>query len=495
MTAAKSRLAAVPTLLLGLLIILTSQGCKAQNSDPDVLSIQYFYMNVCASCDPEGDFLDHFEQYTGISRQTPNLSIETYNVYHSQGSNVFDRRMDALGVAESQRTLPMLLIGDTIVHAGQIDEALADVDFAARLPDMAATVPVNASVAIYFSMPGCRDCEKAEQDILSKLPKTVKIKGIDSPVHVIKILASDEEGLALFREYCSSYLVAEDRQRTPLVFVGCEELQGLDEIALLSQKIEAGDGLETALLRADAGTQKDPLARYGWAGVLLTGLLNGFNPCAISMTLMLLSLLAAKRDWLLPAGLAFALGKFVGFLLLGTLLYSVLDTMRLAEVQLAFKIIMAVFAAMLIVLNLNDYFAEVNENYRRVRLQLPVGLRRWNHALIKKTAALSSPAVLIPGGALLGLIVAGGEFLCTGQIYVAVILMAVQSSSGLTAQALGYLVLYSLAFVLPLVALVILVSKGRQLFSLSELFRKHTPLVKLISALVFTAVLVFAILY
>lgn len=477
---------AAPALVCIVALTLLLQGCAAKAPESKPLLVQYYYENVCDACDVESEFLDSFEEYTGISRNTPNIIIETYNVFDEPNKKVFNRTMNELGVDKSNRGLPLLQIGNKIIPSNEIQKTLKGNELASTLPDAGSTQAVNASVAVYFSVPGCLDCENAEADTIRKLPPSVQTGGTDSPVYIKSVSVDDDAGIALFRTYCQIYHVPQDRQRTPLVFIGGSFLQGTEAIRKLPELLKQGDGLKTRLLQAGETQVAQSLTGYGWAGVFLTGLLNGLNPCAISMLLMLLSLMAVKKEWILPAGLAFAAGKFLGFLVLGTILYSSIGALHYTAVNVIIKTVLAVFAAIMIAMNVNDFHAAKNSDYSKIRLQLPVSLRKWNHGLIKRVSAIDSPVALVSAGAFLGLLIAVGEFLCTGQIYIAVILQVANSNDLLAGQAFGYLAVYSLAFVLPICALVLIVGKGRQVFAASEFFRKNMMWVKLTNALVFT---------
>ncbi len=203
------------------------------------------------------------------------------------------------------------------------------------------------------------------------------------------------------------------------------------------------------------------------------------------MVLMLLSLLMVNKKLILPVGLAFVAGKFIGFLLLGTLLYGVIDLLPLDRVALVAKIILLVFSAIMIILNLNDLIASKNEKYDKIKLQLPKSLRKKNHAWIKKIEQVKRPALIIAVGVLLGLVLSAGEFLCTGQIYLAVIVQVANTGAALSGTAFWYLVVYCIAFILPLIVMVALVAAGRKVFDLSDAFRRNMVWVKLFNMLIF----------
>ncbi len=86
---------------------------------------------------------------------------------------------------------------------------------------------------------------------------------------------------------------------------------------------------------------------------------------------------------------------------------------------------------------------------------------------------------------MLGAVVAWMELGCTGQIYLPVI--AATARHGKTADALGYLLVYNLAFILPLLIVLVLVVRGMGTLRLTSWFRKRMPLLKLVSSGLFAA--------
>ena len=89
-----------------------------------------------------------------------------------------------------------------------------------------------------------------------------------------------------------------------------------------------------------------------------------------------------------------------------------------------------------------------------------------------------------------------GEFLCTGQIYLATIVTVLQSEplSGLRSKALLFFVLYDIGFILPLLLLLFAMAKGKDSMELSEAVRSRMPLIKIISAAILAAIGIVVIL-
>ena len=133
---------------------------------------------------------------------------------------------------------------------------------------------------------------------------------------------------------------------------------------------------------------------------------------------------------------------------------------------------------MLIALNLWDAWQAHGERYggsaTSCRAACAPGCNRAIRALTSRPRAA-------PAAALLGVVVALGEFLCAGQIYLMRLLAAVQSGAG--AQAVN-LAAYCAAFVAPSAAICALVLGGRSQARVSAFLAEHMAAVKLATALV-----------
>lgn len=355
---------------------------------------------------------------------------------------------------------------------------------------MGAVAETAVSEIIYLYLPACESCARAVA-ALDALPETVTVarggEEIESPVTVtrVDISADPARADALF----DAYGVPEDDRIAPCVFFGSEYLSGADAIeSQLAEKVAAGaalvaDGAD-APQAEDGAAQPESAEAAGapeamtLAGTIGAGLVAGLNTCALSMLLLFLSVLleAGKRAKLLAA--CFLAAKFVCYLLIGFVLLDVLQRFNPQWMQPLARYVLTVMGTLLIALNLWDAWQARGERYGRVRNQLPRGMRARLHRAIR---ALTSRRVLAPAAALLGVVVALGEFLCAGQIYLMRLLAAVQSGAG--AQAVN-LAAYCAAFVAPSAAICALVLGGRSQARVSAFLAEHMAAVKLATALV-----------
>ena len=139
--------------------------------------------------------------------------------------------------------------------------------------------------------------------------------------------------------------------------------------------------------------------------------------------------------------------------------------------------------ALTLIVNLLDAFHAQQEHYGRIRNQLPVFLRQGIRGLIQRSLARAGGWLWLIALAL-GMIVAAGEFLCAGQIYVAVLMANAQSGSVLP------LLIYSAAFVLPSAAVLLAVAISKKTMAASDWLLRRMPLIKLLTALIMAAVLI-----
>ncbi len=211
--------------------------------------------------------------------------------------------------------------------------------------------------------------------------------------------------------------------------------------------------------------------------------------------LLFFSLIAALPKGCLRYGLGFLTGKFLAYVLLGLAAAGAISFIPFETFVIFRKGLNAVLLAACLFLaygNFRDCFYAFRGEYGKIKMQLPGKLRKWNDKLVKKMAGNSGRKaflLLVFGG---GMVIALGEFFCTGQIYLASILQWMQSAqnSGVPVTAL---VLYSAALCLPAFILLVLIVRGRSALFLVDRNLKGMPLVKLCNGILFVVFAVIAL--
>ena len=479
----------LPVLVLFSAFILSGLfGVAFAAGQPVEIKVTYYYLNPCGSCREAETFEQTFLESIHDAAAGVTVVLECRNTFQQGGNESFQQECNRLGIADGQRELPMLLIGSTVLTGKQAVESgmrPAFLDEKRKVLAAAAAGDTTASKPVYFMVSPCEECARVK-DFLASLNSSFTVnaggKMINSLLVVDTYNVAEPQGLELARKYFDAWRVPQDKQKVPIVFLRDGYLSGAGEIiGGLEQAIREGRCIGIEPPGGEARLQP-----YEWPGILATGIINGLNPCSISLLLFLITLLLARSANVLRLGLSFLMGKFIAYLALGTLLYNALAMIDSNAVRLFNGVAKYVLAATVLIaagLNLSDFAAAKSEKYNRIRMQLPLGLRRLNHRWIK-VMETAGENVLLLLSLCLGIAVSAGEFLCTGQIYLATILYLLKRSPAFDWQTFGALLVYIAGMLLPLLVLTLAVHKGKKVFGLTELARKNLPWIKLSTAAV-----------
>jgi len=208
--------------------------------------------------------------------------------------------------------------------------------------------------------------------------------------------------------------------------------------------------------------------------VVVGGLIDGINPCAFTVLLLFVTSMLATLQASTTAGINAARARIVGlgsiyiasvFLTYLALGIGLLATSAIFSRFHAPARIGALLAIGMGLWMLKDYFLPG----MGPRLAAPKIVGQWTIDAARKMTIPS----LITGGFLIGLCTVP----CSGAVYLAVLsLLATQSSSLV---GFGYLVLYNVMFILPLVALLIAASARPTLNRLAHWNLHHKEWVRL----------------
>ena len=180
--------------------------------------------------------------------------------------------------------------------------------------------------------------------------------------------------------------------------------------------------------------------------VIITGLIDSINPCAIGVLILLVSIMTvykSKRD-LLIYGLIYIFFVFLTYLLAGLgILYF------LSSIPLLVSEYISIFIGALIVIagliEIKDFFWYG----KLITLSIPPEKAKKIHEMAKKV----TPYAMI----VLGVFVAGVELPCTGGPYLAILTLL---SQNFNFEAFLMLVFYNIIFVMPLIVILLMVYFG-----------------------------------
>ena len=388
---------------------------------------------------------------------------------------------------------------------------------------------------IYFSSASCENClkfKKALPEIIAGFEEFISIKEYD-------IDDTKTTNLEKFLEYCEKYEI-EEEVAPPVIFIGSKSLIEVDAIIEKLQEtiIEemanptlppgttiaepndpAGQTPDTTPQQNIAEEPNDsatgsippepnlippepniltpepvkPRSRimekfnkFSIGAIVLAGLVDGINPCAFTTIIFFISMLSylgKTKYQLIVVGVGFTLSVFVTYLLLGLGLLGAAKSFLVGHgVSKIVTYIVVVFTFILAGWSFVDFVNYIRtKSVKSMTLGLPKSVKAKIHKVIRVGIGTRG---LVVGSLSVGAFVAILESVCTGQVYLPII-MFVAKSSTLRMTAISYLILYNLMFILPLVIVLIITYFGVKSETLGKFFGRHLAASKLIMTLLF----------
>lgn len=300
----------------------------------------------------------------------------------------------------------------------------------------------NISIQFFYNT-HCGACRNA-MEYLTEFSKT-------NPDIVISYydLFNNTENRELFERVKKEY----NRQfaSVPIIFMGNAVLEGDQAIESNFEPIVKGYGEKnsgTPVVPEFHGIDISSSSESESISIPLiigAGLLDGINPCAFAVLVILLIYLMSlgSRRKMILAGIVYSSAVFFFYFLSGVGIFTVIQTTGLVKV---FSFAAALTAFIAGILMIKDAFYPG----RGPSLAIPESRKETINRYIEKSS--------IPAAFGLGILVGMFELPCTGGIYLAILSMISLRMD--MAAGLGYLLIYNLAFIVPLLIIIALVAWG-----------------------------------
>lgn len=334
------------------------------------------------------------------------------------------------------------------------------------------------------SCPSCRELARGTLPGLGRRydrPLAIETYDVMDPAVMSELMGRLERRAIALDELPAAFVAVETGE--PLVFQGFEGIEAGVETVL-----RTGDGVRTEGTGAEGGAVR----AFSVGAIVGAGLMDGINPCAFSTMLFLISMLALvgrSRREILLIGSLYSLTVFVGYFAAGLGLFaSVRALMVFPVIVQGIRWVLVAMLGVLAILSLRDAWLAHAGRTREMALQLPDKMKRRVHDVVRSGTRSAS---LVGGTILLGIGVTIFEFSCTGQVYVPVIMHLARTGSG---RAVGLLVLYNVAFIVPLLVVFGLAYAGISMKKLGSFFERHVAVVKVGLAVVFAGLAVMTVL-
>ncbi|MBC8234402.1 DUF1573 domain-containing protein [bacterium] len=444
-----------------------------------------------------------------ISKKYPNaLKVKSYSIDDVSNYDLLVALEEQFG--DMGNDIPVVFIGGEVLGGPEeveenfeilVEEYLSQggCDFpniVASKSDKEITVSDKLVHLAYFEKAGCKECDRASYILKSLERRYPNLK-------IQKFNSEAKENIELFEAMCSLYKVPEKKRLVaPTIFLGeyyllKEEITDKRLRDLMKQYEKEGTGCpweNAAEMRSKA--KESIIARFKSLGpfaVIAAGFVDGINPCAFATIIFFMSYLALvgrKGRELIYVGIAFTTAVFLTYFLVGLGVFQFIQS--LSVFSLFSRILYTLIAALAFVLgslSLYDFIKARRGEIKEIVLQLPRFLKRRIHKTIReKTRAERFVLAAFVAGGVVSLL----ELACTGQVYLPTLCFVV-SVPELRTNAIFYLVLYNVMFILPLTAIFGLTYFGTTSASLANVMQKHVALIKLLTSILFFGLCVFLV--
>lgn len=492
---------------------------------PPTGPIYYFYAQDCEPCKTI------YQSYLPTLKTVyPFLEIQAFDVgdpIHYEALLKLEKRF---GKRESE--LPVLLIGDHLLSGERevmerLDPLLLEYQAKGGIPKLsldlpsqvASTPPQRAEISLsltYFHQKGCPKCDRANallKYLVGRYPG-LKVEAID---------LNTPDGKRL-NEVLSNRLKVPSEKRliAPTIFIGNDYLPPEEiELSRLESLIArySSDPSSTppftpggpyVLTQEEIAKAEETMIErfksFGLPAILVAGLVEGLNPCALATLVFFISyltMIGQGRKQILMVGVGFSGSAFLTHLLIGVGLFGFIQHLSFLPVlSRAIYLVTFLLSLFLAVFSLYDYLQLKRGKPSKMKLQVPDFLKKRIHKTIRaRSAELEGVSKghlsrLLLVAIAIGFIVTLFQSTCTSQVYLPTLLFVTQIPS-LRESALFYIVLYNLIYILPLLVIFGIVYWGVTSQQLAFFLQRRASTIKLITALFFfglAGILIFALL-
>ncbi|MBF0493864.1 MAG: hypothetical protein HQL28_01885 [Candidatus Omnitrophica bacterium] len=358
---------------------------------------------------------------------------------------------------------------------------------------------------IIFHSPSCHFCVKVKREIIPDIEKKYK-----------NTLVLEYRDIDNIENYTLLLGLQEKHKITltgsmPIFYMGGHFINGYDNIKVGWEHFV--DGAMDPVFKEEPGLLpvvdiRSRFDKFTPAIIVSVGFLDGINPCAFTVIVFFMSFMALqgyKKRELIGIGLGFIFAVFVTYFLIGIGVFNFFY--RLDRFWFVIKIInysIGIFSVIFGILAAIDLVAYIKtKETSKMILQLPKGIKDQIHKVIRlfgrvvnrSTGASSrkrSSFKVIVSALITGFLVSLLEAVCTGQAYLPTISFILKTAPR-KMEALGYLFLYNIVFVVPLVVIFIFAVFGVTSERFSVFFKKYLLSMKVLMAVLFLGFGVFLI--
>jgi len=350
----------------------------------------------------------------------------------------------------------------------------------------------TVKLTIFYS-PSCHRCIQVERQIMPVIEKEFKGKVVFDYRDISQI--EDYKMLLGLLQIDP----AKTKFQVPLFYLGGNFLTAEEPLIYSLRNFINAGMRRKSVPEAKSVELVDYFKRFVPAAVVLAGLSDGINPCAFTVIVFFISFLALqgyrKRELVL-IGSSFILAVFLTYLSIGLGIFNFFYRFSgVWAITNTFNIVMGILSLVLGVMALYDFveFKKTGSTEDLI-LQLPKSVKERIHQVMgffyrknpqeKQKVSAPSLSKLMFSALITGFLVSLLEAVCTGQVYLPTISFVLKSTP-FKFQALGYLLLYNIMFVIPLIFIFVLALLGATSQQFAGFLKKHLGAIKILMAILF----------
>ena len=449
----------------------------------------------------------------------PTLEIKTFDISNPSYYEALIKLEKKFSRTENE--LPIVFIGDQMLSGEKevmekLNPLLLEVQSKGGLSPppieispVAKPSPKSFTVDLaYFYQKGCPKCDRANillKYLLKKYPSlTIKETDLNTP-----------DGKRLNETLSNRLnLPMEKRLIAPSIFIGNDYLLPGEitesKVEALIQKYESTAPSPARRTSSPAGglsptqeelkkaeeTMVERFKSFGVLAILLAGLIEGLNPCALATLIFFISyltMIGRKRKEIFMVGMGFSGSSFVTHLLLGVGILSFIQHFSFFPLfSRVVYFITFVISFFLGIFSFYDYIQLKRGRPSKMTLQVPNFLKKRIHRIIRARGGEleenkgGQSGRFLLAAVFIGSIVTLLQSTCTSQVYLPTLLFVTNIPS-LRESAVLYLTLYNLIYILPLLVIFGIVYWGVTSEQLAYFLQKRASTIKLLTAFFFFA--------
>ena len=478
---------------------------KIQISKDGSVCMVFFYSEDCNDC----AYVKN-ELIPLLDKKYPKtLNIRSFSIDDLDGYDLLVSMEEQFGDVGNE--IPVIFIGKDVL--GGRSEVLNNLEKliikyksqgGCDFPQIVENIPKKQEVLsdkkiymAYFEKPGCKDCDRVSY-ILKNVQRSYP------NLEVRKFNSEKKEDIEIFEALCDLYEVPENKRLiAPTIFLG--------EQYLLTDDITDKKLAELVESYKDKGTNKpweeaekirfrakqnliDRFKSLGPFAIISAGLIDGINPCAFATIILFMSYLAIigrKGRSLIYVGIAFTIAVFLTYFLVGLGVFQFIQSLIIFSVfSKILYILIALLAFVLGVLSLVDFVKARKGKAKDMFLQLPGFIKSRIQKTIREKVRTEK---FVIAAFITGVVVSLLELACTGQVYLPTLCFVVGVPE-LRNNAILYLLLYNLMFVVPLIIVFVVTYFGTSSSSLANFMQRNIAPVKLLTSILFFGLCAFLLI-